>query len=76
MDVDEVVELIRLEYSEQPALRLTEKQAQQLWDLPEHECCHALHVLLRQRFLAKTVDGAYVRRGVSPTRWSVDQPAA
>jgi hypothetical protein len=69
MHIDDVVELVRLEYSEQPALRLTEEQAQHLWDLPERQCGYAFSVLVRQRFLARTVDGAYVRRGVPPSRW-------
>jgi hypothetical protein len=65
LDVDEAVELIRMEYAEMPELRLTFWQAQRLWNLSDELCHRALAVLTRSGFLARTRDGAYVHSNSS-----------
>jgi hypothetical protein len=75
MSIDEVVELMRLEYLELPGQRLTVWQARRLWDLPEHLCREGFAILIRNRFLARTVDGFYFRRDVAPTFWSTGRAA-
>ncbi len=59
--IDDAVELIRMEYAELPGLRLTFWQAQRLWNLSEELCQRALGSLTESAFLARTTDGAYVR---------------
>jgi hypothetical protein len=54
--------LIRMEYHELPALNLTFWQAQRLWNLSEELCERALQSLVRERFLAVTPSGTFVRR--------------
>lgn len=68
MQIDDAIELIRMEYADLPGLKLTLWQAQRLWDLPNDVCARALTVLTESRFLARTVDGAYVR-SVWPPTW-------
>lgn len=63
--IDDAVELIRMEYSELPELKLTFWQAQRLWCLSTDLCERALTALTESQFLARTVDGAYVRRARS-----------
>ena len=63
MQIEDAVELIRLEYAELPGLKLTFWQAQRLWDLSDDQCQRALASLTESAFLTKTSDGAYVRRG-------------
>ena len=52
---------IQAEYVEMPALKLTARQAQRLWNLSNDVCETALAVLIRKQFLVQTRDGAYVR---------------
>jgi hypothetical protein len=59
--VEDAVELIRMEYAELPGLKLTFWQAQRLWDLSDELCARALRTLTESAFLTKTADGAYVR---------------
>lgn len=66
MPIIDAVELIRLEYSELPELRLTFWQAQRLWSFSEELCERALTALITSGFLARTPDGAYIRRNPSP----------
>lgn len=61
LNVEEIVQLIRMEYAEMPGLRLTFWQAQRLWDVSEDLCERALRVLIVTRFLDRTSDGSYVR---------------
>ena len=68
MPIVDAVELIRMEYAELPELRLTFWQAQRLWNLSEELCERALMALIASGFLARTPDGAYVRRSPSPMR--------
>jgi hypothetical protein len=63
MPIIEAVELIQMEYAEMPELKLTFWQAQRLWNFSEELCERALTALIASGFLARTADGAYVRRG-------------
>jgi hypothetical protein len=66
MQLCDAVQLIQMEYREMPDLKLTCRQAQRLWSLPQELCDHALVFLIQARFLVLTRDGAYVRSGASP----------
>ena len=61
----ELVELrrIRGEYLEMPGLCLTRCQAQRLWGLPCDRCEALLGALIEERFLIRTPDGRFIRRG-------------
>jgi hypothetical protein len=61
MQIDDAVELIRMEYDELPGLKLTFWQAQRLWNLSDDVCARALQTLTEGRFLTQSADGAYVR---------------
>ena len=54
---------IRGEYHEMPGLCLTQCQAQRLWGLACDRCQALLTALIEERFLVRTVDGRFVRRG-------------
>jgi hypothetical protein len=64
--LEHTLALIRLEYHEWPALKLTFWQAQRLWNLPDDLCERALASLVRDEFLLVTASGTFVRR----TEWS------
>lgn len=53
---------IRAEYWEMPGLKLTPAQAQRLWGLDRESCDRLLNDLVTMGFLARTFDGAFVRR--------------
>jgi hypothetical protein len=53
---------IRMEYLEMPGLRLTGRQASRLWNLDQTSCEEILATLVRELFLSRTSDGAYLRR--------------
>ncbi len=57
----EIISRIRSEYHEMPGLKLTPRQAQRLWALDRNMCERLLALLLSERFLKKTADGAFVR---------------
>jgi len=57
----DVVQRVRGEYLEMPGLRLTVDQARRLWRMTARECDRVLSVLVAERFLARTRDGAFVR---------------
>ena len=59
---------IRGEYGEMPGLCLTQCQAQRLWGLPCDRCEALLTALIEERFLVRTVDGRFVRRGAVEPR--------
>jgi hypothetical protein len=60
--IDEgIIARVRSEYHEMPGLRLTVAQAARLWQLDRLECEAVLDFLVRQRLLARTADGAFVR---------------
>jgi hypothetical protein len=55
-----LVARVRSEYSEMPGLRLTFAQACRLWQVDISTCEMILEQLVREGFLCKTVNGAYV----------------
>ena len=59
---------IRAEYWEMPGLKLTLPQAQRLWGLDPESCDTVLTDLVMTGFLARTLDGAFVRRDRSSVR--------
>jgi hypothetical protein len=62
MNFRDVIELMRMEYAEMPGLKLTFWQAQCLWNLSDDQCEQALAALTAAGFLARTCEGAYIRR--------------
>jgi hypothetical protein len=56
-----LVRRIEGEYHEMPGLKLTEAQAQRLWDLDSDTCHIVLVTLVQRRFLRRTTKGMYVR---------------
>ena len=54
---------VRMEYLEMPGLRLTGEQARRLWNLDRVACDQLLATLVHERFLSKSNDGSYLRRG-------------
>lgn len=58
---DEVLRRVQGEYNEMPGLRLTEPQARRLWNLDQQACEQLLGVLVEDKFLYRTRDGAFVR---------------
>jgi hypothetical protein len=58
--LQDVLRRVRGEYLEMPGLRLTPQQARRLWRLDERACDAVLGALVRDRFLARTRDGAFV----------------
>ena len=61
MQVQDAMELIRLEYAENPELQLTFWQARHLWRLSDELCERALTGLVRSGFLVRTSEGGYAR---------------
>jgi hypothetical protein len=59
-----LVRRIEGEYHEMPGLKLTEAQAQRLWDLDSDTCHVVLATLVERRFLRRTATGMYVRARV------------
>ncbi|RPJ72080.1 MAG: hypothetical protein EHM24_10255 [Acidobacteria bacterium] len=59
---------IRAEYTEMPGLKLTAPQAQRLLGLERESCDRCLASLVAAGFLARTCDGAFVRRDESFVR--------
>ena len=52
---------IQREYQEMPGLRLTQAQAQRLWDLDATTCRAVLAILTERGFLKRTTADAYIR---------------
>ncbi len=65
---DNTLHRIRAEYLEMPGLKLTPAQAQRLWALDREACETLLTGLVAAGFLARTLDGAFVHRGLSSVR--------
>jgi hypothetical protein len=61
-NVEDAIELIKMEFAETPKLRLTFWQAQRLWDLPEDVCEQALRKLAHSGFLKRLTHDVYVSR--------------
>jgi len=59
-DMTELLRLVRAEYREMPGLRLTQRQAQRLWNLDSITCETILETLESTRFLRRTSDHTYV----------------
>jgi hypothetical protein len=57
---DSLVARIRGEYREMPGLQLTFAQACRLWQVDGQTCESVLEHLVRERFLYKTANGAYI----------------
>jgi DNA-binding IclR family transcriptional regulator len=51
-----------------PGLKLTARQAERLWDLDRNSCDRLMAGLVTSGFLARTRDGAFVRRDPSFVR--------
>jgi hypothetical protein len=56
--------LVRMqtEWIELPQLKITQRQAQRLWNLSNQDCETAFASLIRKGFLIQAPDGAYVRQ--------------
>lgn len=63
---ESLVARIRGEYTEMPGLRLTVAQACRLWQLDARTCESLFEQLVRETFLRKTLDGAYVALPSAP----------
>jgi DNA-binding IclR family transcriptional regulator len=58
--LDALVARVRGEYCEMPGLRLTISQACRLWQVEMSTCERLLEQLVREGFLYKTDNGAYI----------------
>jgi hypothetical protein len=58
----DTISQIQMEYLEMPGMKLTTQQACRLFNLPLDLCDGALDALVGQGFLARTADGAFLRR--------------
>lgn len=59
--IDDVIEMVRLEYLEMPGLRLTSAQVQRLCGIEPHVCQLVLDSLVESKFLEAIPDGHYAR---------------
>jgi hypothetical protein len=65
METPRILEtLVRMqtEWIELPQLKITQRQAQRLWNLSNQDCETAFASLIRKGFLIQAPDGAYVRQ--------------
>jgi hypothetical protein len=67
-NLDDALTRIEMEYREMPDLKLTFWQARRLWNLDDEVCERALSELVASKFLHRTPDGRYIRRGVGSIR--------
>jgi hypothetical protein len=58
---DDVLNRVQGEFLEMPGLRLTGAQARRLWNLDAAMCEALLGVLVDEKFLFKTRDGAFMK---------------
>ena len=65
---DSVLRRIQAEFGEMPGLKLTAAQARRLWGADQESCDTWLACLVTSGFLARTRDGAFVRRDRSYVR--------
>jgi len=65
---DQLLLRIRGEFVEMPGLSLTPAQAQRLWALEREVCDGLLTELVAEGFLARSGDGAFLRRTRSSVR--------
>jgi hypothetical protein len=66
--LESLVARIRGEYREMPGLRLTFAQACRLWQVDASTCATLLEQLVREAFLYKTYNGAYVALSETSSR--------
>ena len=59
----DLVTRIQMEFMEMPGLCLSEPQARRLWNIDEATCARILALLVEERFLTRSRDGAYLRSG-------------
>ncbi len=59
--IEDWLQIMRAEYLEMPGLHLTARQARRLWNLDAELCDALLDMLIADRFLRKTPNGAYAR---------------
>ena len=59
-DMTDVLQRVRAEYREMQGLRLTQRQAQRLWDLDSSTCETVLEILESTGFLRRIFDQSYV----------------
>ncbi len=71
-DLEPWCDVVRIEFAELPAMRLTLAQAQRLWSLEADLCRDVLAALVRDRFLVCTADGCYCRADCLDGPWSLD----
>ena len=64
--LESLVARIRGEYTEMPGLRLTLAEACRLWQVDARTCESLLEQLVRETFLRKTLDGAYIALPPAP----------
>jgi hypothetical protein len=57
---DALLTRVRGEYQEMPGLRLTFAQACRLWQMEPLLCDAVLDTLVREQFLFRTLDGAFI----------------
>jgi hypothetical protein len=69
-DLAVVLTRIRGEYLEMPGLRLTERQAERLWNLDEATCRLAFGVLIRAGFLTRSPSGVVALARIRQRAWS------
>ena len=67
-NLDQALTRIEMEYREMPDLKLTFWQARRLWSLDDEVCEQALAKLVASKFLCRTSDGRYIRRGMGSVR--------
>jgi len=58
--LDALAARVRGEYGEMPGLQLTVSQACRLWQVEKSTCERLLDQLVREGFLCKTANGAYI----------------
>jgi hypothetical protein len=66
--LESLAERIRGEYREMPGLRLTFAQACRLWQVDAPTCQNLLEQLVREAFLHKTDNGAYIAVSTTASR--------
>src|SRR5262245_10212465 len=64
----EILNRIRMEYTEMPDLKLTPSQARRLWNLSQEACERALSTLVAAGFLQQSRDGEFLRRDLNGSR--------
>jgi hypothetical protein len=65
MEMQTLIRRVRGEYLEMPGMSLTLPQACRLWQQDAHTCQAALELLVAERFLGRTRDGAFVLIGTA-----------